>query len=489
MHAVRIALIASIIGSVASAQTAPAPAAQSDAPAAVPTAPGPQGSGAEPALAALAEQRDALGRRCDFKAAFASGDLRYVACGDAGVWIVRVPPDGPPVTLERRELDGAVTGFFVQDGHLWVQTASVQARRLVPVEGQPPASSVQTPGPAAPPPSPPASAPGPPPVAIPLAADGERPSRDAVVIESGSGHVVIDVGSHDGLRDGMHVAFYERVNEELATGITSRRLDLIAVGKVDGVALDRARVVLGLNERVPAGAMARPTRDSLSAGSVAPPRVAGVWEVAFLARPFLVLDNLGAGVFADLRAGYRTDYSVHYEALVMPVAFASAEQGKSFPAAAVLTASYDARLFEVGLGVGGQTVNDAALNLEPGTGLTALQRVRLGARDGLHLEGLFYVALFHSEFEFSSVRVHGQIPLSRGSWLLASGGGGSLGIGHGEIGIRMLLSGNGDRDSFFLTTTVGGVHVFNRLCNPFSECEVPIDYSGPMVGVGGEWRL
>jgi hypothetical protein len=487
-----MAVVVSMLGSVASAQTAPAPAA---APAAEPVVPAvaapPAGSG-EPELAALAEQRDALGRRCDLKAAFASGDLRYVACGDAGVWIVRVRPDGPPIVLERRDLDGAVTGFFVQDGHLWVQTASVQARRLVPVDGQSATAIVQPPRPATPAPA--TAAPRQPPaVAVPQAADSERPPHEGVVIETGSGHVVIDIGSREGLRDGSHVALYERIEEQLAAGISSQRLELIAVGNVDGVAVDRARVVLGLNERVPEGAIARVTRDPLTAGSVAPPRVAGVWEIGFLARPFLVLDNLGAGVFADLRAGYRTDYNVHYEALVMPVALASAEQGKTFPAAAVLTASYDARLFEVGLGVGGQTVNDPAFDLEPGTGITALQRVRLGARDGLHLEGLFYVALFHSEFEFSSVRVQGQIPLGRGSWLLATGGGGSLGIGHGEIGVRMLLSGNGDRGSFFLTTTVGGVHVFESspCIDPFDPdpCQEPIEYAGPMVGVGGEWRL
>jgi hypothetical protein len=499
MRAVRRALaIVLTFGSAASAQTGPVPAQPpASAPAQPETAPGVQAPAPQPAPAAapdlaalLADERDALGRRCELMQVFAAGDLRYVACGEAGVWVVRVRPGLTPLVLDRRDAGGTVVGFFVQGGHLWMQIASVQARQLVRVDAaaaaQQAAPSAATAAPSAPATGAQASA------SAPRTIDLERPARDGKVIEVGPGYVVIDLGSGAAIDDGEHVAFYEPVEEELASGIVSQREELAAVGVVNGVSVHRARVVLGLNERVSKDARARLTGERLTAGSVAPPRVSDVWEVGFLARPFLVLDNLGAGVFADIRAGYRTDYNVHYEALILPVAFASAEQGSTTPAAAILAASYDSRLFEVGLGIGGQSVHDTAFDIQPGSGLTALQRVRLGARDGLHVEGLFYVALFHSEFEFSSVRVQGQVPMSRGTWLLATGGGGSLGLGHGELGLRMLLDGNGDRGSFFLTTTIGFVHVFEtpRCLDPFGLCdEEDIDYSGPMVGVGGEWRL
>jgi hypothetical protein len=467
-----------------------APPAAAQPPAAPPAAPAAaQPATDEPDLSALlADHRDALGRRCDFKAAYPAGDLRYVACGDAGVWIVRISARAAPLVLERRDLDGQALGFFVQDGHVWVKVASVQARQLVRVEGQAVAAGQDA---AAPAPAPsPASAAAP--AILPLAEfDRERPPRDGKVLEVQGGYVVIDLGSGSAVDDGDHIAFFEPIEDRLGGGIVSQREELAAIGVVDGVSVHRSRVKLGLNERVSLNARARLTGDPVTAGAIAPPRVRNVWEVAFVARPFLVLDNLGAGVFADLRAGYRPDYNVHYEALIVPAAFASAEQGVTTPAAAVLAASYDSRLFEVGLGIGGQTVHDTAFDLQPGTGLTALQRVRLGARDGLHLEGLFYMALFHSEFEFSSVRVQGQIPMSSGTWLLATGGGGTLGIGHGELGLRMLLDGNGDRGSFFLSTTIGFVHLFETpsCLDPFAPCEETIDYSGPMVGVGGEWRL
>ena len=66
-----------------------------------------------------------------------------------------------------------------------------------------------------------------------------------------------------------------------------------------------------------------------------------------------------------------------------------------------------------------------------------------------------------------------------------------------ETGRRRLegarSDGNGDRESFYLTTTIGGVHVFKTESDcfefDFGGCGDEIDYSGPAFGVGGEWRL
>jgi hypothetical protein len=444
----------------------------------------------------LAEQRDARGRRCYAEAMLVAGELRYVACGEAGVWVVSVREGAAPMTIEQRDLDGHVLGLFVQNGYVWAQISSVHARPLALLEGQitaqptPPARRPPLHPPYAPQPyarAQPAPAPGP----VRVAGD-ERPAREARVIEVREGHVIIDAGSRGDIADGDHIAFYEQVREGPDFEPSTMRRQLIAVGRVDGLGEERARVMLGLNERVPRTAVAERTRQPLKGNTLAPPRIAPIWEVAFVARPFLVLDNLGAGVFADARAGYRAPSGLHYEALLSPLAVATAEQGAIAATAAVLAIGYDARLFEVGLGLGGQTVNDTAFDLSPGTGITLLQRVRLGARDGLHLQGFSYVALFHSEFQFSSLRIEGQIPLSRGSWLLLGGSGGSIGLGHGEVGLRLLLSGNGDVDSFFLTTTIGGIHMFDSGgCVPpfFDSCSEAIDYAGAMVGVGGEWRL
>jgi hypothetical protein len=238
---------------------------------------------------------------------------------------------------------------------------------------------------------------------------------------------------------------------------------------------------------VPVGSLAEPTRAPLSAATFAPPRVADVWEVGFLLRGFLVLDNLGLGTFLDARVGYRMRAPVHIEALLSPFAIASARNGATVPVAGILTGSYDARFFEIGLGVGGQTVNSPEFSLNPGSGTTLALRVRLGARDGANVEAFTYVVLFHSEFSFSFVRVQAQIPLGNRAWLLAAGGGGSLGLGFGELGLRVLVSGNGGPGSFFLTTVIGGVNVF-RGCEIVDNSCSTLDYAGPMLGMGGEWR-
>jgi hypothetical protein len=81
--------------------------------------------------------------------------------------------------------------------------------------------------------------------------------------------------------------------------------------------------------------------------------------------------------------------------------------------------------------------------------------------------------------------------VTRGYWLLLNGGGGNVGYGYGELGLRVLLTGNGLAGSKFLTVTAGGAGVFKSgTCDPFfGSCSDSISYAGPMAGVGGEWRF
>jgi hypothetical protein len=324
------------------------------------------------------------------------------------------------------------------------------------------------------------------PSAPPDAKDAAKPRRTwGTVLQSSSGSVVVDLGSNHGVRHGTHVAFYLVESEALGGFEQVPRKRRIAVGVVDTVSADRSRVALGVAEHVDRGTRAELTSDPISASSVAPPRVGDVWEYGFLARPFLVLDDVGVGAVIDAHLGYRSADAWHVEGLLAPFSVATAEPGAIAPFAAVVTGSYDAPLFEVGLGVGSQSVHSPDFGVEPGNGLSLVQRLRLGARDGLNLEAMSYIALFYSQFEFSSLRATLQIPIGR-SWLLLSGGGGTLGAGLGEIGLRVLLSGNGDRDSVFMTTTLGGVNLWRECSDVF--CDDEIDYAGPMIGVGFDWR-
>jgi hypothetical protein len=478
-----IVLVFGMLSVRASAQQSAAPAAQPTEPALEPTA-------SEAGVRGIvASQSDALGRRCELRGVASSGTLRFLACGAAGLWVTRVHPDGSANLLAERDLGGSTTGFFLRDGKLWVEITSRNAQ-LLELPGSVNVS-------AATPPSPALESVVSPPIAAPVLPPRRpfsrfipaKPERqDATVKSIEPGSVVVNLGSTDGIHSADHVAFYDEKSERFTETESTVQRTLLAVGNVVSVTEGHARVQLGLNEQVPVGTLALKTDLPLSAALLAPPRSAGIWEVGFMARPFVVLENLGFGAFLDASVGVRLTAPVHLEALLSPLGFATAKDGATVPAAGVVTASYDTRLFEVGLGVGGQTVNSPDISLDPGSGLVIAQRVRLGSRDGLYIEALSYVTLFHSDFSFGNLRVRGQIPVGDRSWLTAAGGGGILGLAFGEIGLRLLMTGNGGPGSFFLSSVIGAVNVFRGCVVEGTAC-TQIDYVGPMVGMGGEWRM
>jgi hypothetical protein len=172
------------------------------------------------------------------------------------------------------------------------------------------------------------------------------------------------------------------------------------------------------------------------------------------------------------------------QAYVDPVGIADVKDRSSMTVAnGAVAVGYDSHFLEMGIGLGAQTVRVTAFDLTVGTGLTVAQVLRLGTRDGLNLHLRSSVVLFHSEFDFGGVVVTGQIPVSRGYWLMLAGGGGNVGYGFGEIGLRVLLNGNGGVGSTFLTATGGGAVVFRQ------DFDDSTDYGGAMAGFGYEWRF
>ncbi|HET6334372.1 MAG TPA: hypothetical protein VFG30_14210 [Polyangiales bacterium] len=473
----------------------------------------------------IADKRDPQGRRCELRAIVTSGNLRYLACGEAGVWTARVTPGRAAAELvDQRATPGNAGGFFVRDGNLWVETTTVSAERLAPValdatvrngliaapdavggaaaSSLPPTAATPPPAPTEPPGPAPAPA-GPPPVILPAlqpsAAEPTPPKKlqspdfipaDARVVKLEPGYAIIDMGSVHGVTAGDHVSIEQTTKERVDDDYSALRHQRLAVGNAAVIGLERTKVQLGVDERVPVGAVARPTRDPVSSTAFAPPRLGGIWHAGFIARPFIVVDNFGVGASFEARVGYRWEIPFHVEALILPLTIGTGRQDAVGAAAGIVTASFDSKLFEIGLGVGGQTVNDPAFDLESGSGSTLAQRLRIGSVDGGMLEVFTYIVLFHQKFEFSDINVHGQLPVGDRSWLVVNGGGGSLGMGFGEIGLRVLLDGNGDAGSFFLTATIGGIHLFrSRFCssNEFN-CDA-VDYTGPHAGVGGDWRF
>lgn len=465
-------------------QAEPSPAPLPAGAAQTPAAPEPSAKPAVPLHTWLADKRDALGRTCDLKELLARGDLRYIACGQAGLWIVRQAADASFALVSQHAQQGSVERVMERDGSIWAQVVTVRAVRVALVSGealpQPPALA---PGTRAQPTTAPASS-------APARPNEAPPPHDMRVIEVGPGYAIIDGGISAYVTRDTHIAFLETVSEEVVAGHRAVRTRLIGVGRVDSASQERARIELGPNERIPVGARAERTSLPLSRSVVAPPRVSELWEFGFLARPFIAIDDLGGGAIIDAWASRRMAGPWSVQAQIAPFAFGTAEEGGVVPAAAYLLATLDLRLFEVGLGLGGETVNSPAFDLEAGSGIGIVQHVRIGARDGLNLSAQTHVVLFHSEFEFSAARVRLQIPFNGRTWLIAGGGGGDIGFGYGEAGLRTLLAGNGNRGSLFLTAVFGGAAVFqDENCFTSPDCEDrDFEYLGPMLGVGAEWR-
>ena len=464
--------------------------AQAPTGAATPDVPALQDSPTEQPLAVLlGKQTDSLGRTCALAQLARSGELRFLACGPAGLWVVRL--HGAEAKLvEIRDVGGSATGLFTAETQLWVKVSSVRAQPIdvratlasaavaQPTAAQP-AAAQPTAAPANPYTAPPDAQPKPQPPAAAVAPPTPPPSPDRRIVSRHDALITIDMPRGSEPPNGTRVSFTKFVPDN--DGASEERV--LAVGRVVGRTYARAKVLIGTNEEVPSDATARLTVAPATASTFAPPRAGGIWETSFLARPFLVLDDLGVGGVLDAQVGYRMRAPVHFEAALTPVAFGTARAGGTVAYAGMLLAAFDSHLFEAGLGIGIQSVNDPSFGLDRGSGTLIAQRLRIGARDGAYLELQAHVVLFHRSFEFSSLRATGQIPLGARTWLHVAGGGGTIGMASGELGIRQMVAGNGGVGSAFITALVGWAAVF-RSCNDVtfeSTCQ-ELDSQGPMLG-------
>jgi len=429
------------------------------------------------------------GQHCDRRAERREQKTLFVACGAAGVWELALE-EPVPRFVRSYAFAGDAVGFVSEpDGRVWVKLQVLEARPLPRAGAAPPAvgaSVFPEPAPATPPATPPAAAPSW--AAAPTAAP-PAPRKVGRVLRTAPGELVISLGALDGIQRHDHIELAIEQADGLAADDPALSREAVAVGLVTNVSGQSARVRLGLNESVPVGALAIPTNAALTASISAPPRVSRLSTLEAFARPFAALDELGGGALLSGTFGYRFK-NLHLQAVLDPLAIADVQDKSSVTAVnAGVIASYDSHYFEMGLGLGAQTFNNPSFVLNPGSGWSALQVIRLGALDGLNISARTTVVLFHREFEFGGMVARGQIPVSRGYWLLLQGGGGDVGYGFGEFGLRALLSGNGQAGSKFLTVTAGGAAVFKSAgCSQFT-CGENIAYGGPMGGVGGEWRF
>jgi hypothetical protein len=455
---------------------------------------------------ALLEQR--IGRLapqgvavCSLRATLDVALRTFVACGPSGVWLVELGAEGGDHLLQRWSLAGSAVGLFSRNGRVWVE---IETRSAQPLEQANPGAALLAPlavqlplaeAPSWPPAVPPGIVPtvprGVPPAgpATPRALSGQM--QVAIlgrVIAAQAGRVVVDLGSHHGVEVGAHIELARESDSSLGH---FRDRQILAVGRVASIADEQSLVELGLGEDVPLGAEAALSERPLSSSRLAPPRVAGVWTLAATLRPFFVLEQLGFGALNEVSIAYRSEGPLRYQLLSSPIGFSAAEDGSIFSAVILGLVSYDTRSFEIGLGFGGQTINDS--DYVPGSGVTVAQTLRFGSLDGLNLSIRNDISLFHGEFEYSAFNGQAQVPVSDHGWLVLQGGGGNVGYGFFEVGGKVLVHGNGTRDSLFLRGTIGYAALYERrdlfaLTGEGSAAAPSLDHAGPLVGFGVEWR-
>ncbi len=426
----------------------------------------------------LEGQVNEAGQHCRLGGAEQLEKLLLLACGSAGVWEVTLAEEAPRF-VRSYAFDGEAVGFFAEaDGRVWVKLQSLTARPLAAgsqlggarfPEVAPPPTASSSPPRVTTAPAPPTPAP-----AAPRALVGK-------VQAARPGEALISLGSADGVLRGDRV--------ELVVPARGGDDDLVVVGVVTSVTEHSAKVRLGLNEEAPFGALARVAPAQLTASLAAPPRASSLWAVELMTRPFAAMGELGGGALLSASIGRRFARSWHVVAVLDPFAIADVQDRPAVSAASfALMGSYDSQYFEMGVGVGAQTVNDTSFTVPAGSGWAVAQYLRLGAADGLNISARTSVVLFHRQFDFGGIVVAGQIPVSRGFWMLLGGGGGDVGYGYGELGLRVLMAGNGSRGSKYLTVSAGGAAVFESAQCSDLGC-FPLDYGGPMAGIGGEWRF
>lgn len=418
----------------------------------------------------------------------------HVACGLGGLWILQ-PTETELEVVERRDLGGSVTGFFEQAEQLWAIVERTEARPVNPLSS---AAGATLPEDLGPPPDRFPRMNGPSESMARLL--GERPASPVQEPVTPEGRVLrvegrvltIDLGVSAGVRPGSRIEFSTRARDGGLGDLGDTAIVPLAIGVVRAAGPGRARVLVGLNERVPVDAIARPTKAPTTASTAAPARVSDVWEVSGLVRVFPALDEFGGGFLVDASAGYRFASDLHLEVRVEPFGVATADDGSIATVTAFALANYDTRLFEIGAGLGVQTVNDPDFFETTGSGTVVPQHLRLGAQDGVNLDLSSTAVLFRKRFRFSGFRGSLQIPLTAGGWLLSiRGGGGTAGYAFGELGARVLVSGNGRADSSFLLVSLGGVGLFKSAScdSDFVFCEGEVSYGGPTFGFGVEHRF
>ena len=426
------------------------------------------------------------------------GGALFAACEEAGIAEFDLSDRRAPRFVQVIPTPSAVTTLSIIDERVWVWTNGATNRAL-PLDELRPEPEPAREQPAAPPElSEATEAPEAQPYPTEEPAEAQEPPRvqipEGTVIDSDvSGYVIIDLGTDHGLEPGMHIELFSEENVDLGAGNVESMMERLSVSPIEVLGTTRSKLRLGLGERVPTGSRARVTTDFVTATSTAPQRVSGQTEVHVGVRPYLALGELGGGALMEAGVVYRAQVPLAFELRLSPIAFAGAEETGAMSGAVDGLISYDSDLFQLGLGTG---YARGSVQDRPNT-LRVSQYARIGARDGLYVSAFNSFELLDDGFNIGSMRFGAQVPMTSilptssyfdYTWLVGNVEGGYT-TGHflAEVGVRLLVKGNGNGDSVFLTPTIGVGHL--NAGSADLGADAPNRYlTGPMFGLQMEWR-
>ena len=419
------------------------------------------------------------------------GGAAYVRCPNGEVVRVHLDPSGDRV--ERLPVQG-VQRLVRVDSELWIRRSAGVERlagapevpavsteptpRLDAAGEPPPPDRLEAPAPRAAPQWPaPDSIPPP-----PAARDPRDPGPIVGAVERvGLGEVMVELDLGARVSEGDGIAFLETRDAapglEFASGSQAREEVVAAHGVVTAVQERQARVRLEVGAVVTVGMRARQVEPP--GLNVFPDVPGGLFSIAFHIRPFIPIGTLGIGVISELSLRYTFDFGLVLGIDAMPLGLAAANNGDAVAGLGAVFVGFASQYFGLGLHVGVSSVRGGWM-MPASEAFVLVPMVMLGSLDGFMLRLRSSAMVLDNQFSFGEVDGSLYIPLVHGVQLIVNGRGGVAGTNYADVGLRMLLQGNGRAESIFFTGTVG----FGMLIaeNPgFSN-------AGPSIGVGLEWR-
>jgi len=317
--------------------------------------------------------------------------------------------------------------------------------------------------------------------------------------------VTVSIGARQGVAPGARVLFIGqalRSDDPFAAGTKQQ----VVIGEVINVTEDAALVAIGMLESVVVGQQVEVTAQRPSARRLAPPRTSATLIVEGGLRPFLPIRRVSIGAFADLALTYLPSIPMFVRAELLPAGGRIGAGSDMGALGGLLSLGYDQRYVAIGLGVGvvyhrdfvegaGASIDTSSLGpAQPR--FQFAQLLRAGARDGLHLSVKTAFALASERWRLASVTVAGQVPVATRVALaprimIAP----NTGVFLAEAGVRLLVRGDGGRNSLFLRPVAGVSGTFDAENNSWDSYDPDIGTAtdamllGPMLGIDLEYRL